>query len=168
MYYALSTAFRNNKNVRFNIPKTPYGFIDLPAGRAMFFHGDHVFSKCMGGVGNSINVKAFSNAIKSFNAGEMNKGNKPIKLLIGAHVHVYCHFITDDGVEVYIAPSLCGTDAFAHSLTINNNFAAQAVFESTPEFILGDSRLIRVTKADTMVELDEIIPTYNKELSWKK
>lgn len=167
-FYSLSVAFRNNPRIGFNFPKTPYGFIKLPGGRAMFAHGDHIFSKAIGNVGNTINVKALSIAIKNFNAGEVVKGNDPIKLLLLGHVHCYAHFITDDGVEVYIAPSLSGSDAYSHSLTINTNFAAQVVFESTPDFILGDSRLIRVLKADNMSELDKIVPQYNKELKWIK
>ena len=168
VFYGISVAFRNNPRIGFNFPKTPYGFINLPGGRAMFAHGDHVFSKAIGNVGTAINVKALSIAIKNFNSGEVVKGNAPIKLLLLGHVHCYAHFITDDDVEVYIAPSLSGADSYSHSLTINTNFAAQVVFESTPEFILGDSRLIRVLKADKLSELDKIIPTYNKELKWIK
>lgn len=168
IYYALSVAFRNNPEINFNFPKTAYGFIDLPAGRAMYAHGDHIFSKALGYPGNSINVKGLSAAIRDFNAGEIAKGNQPIKLLLLAHVHTFAHFITSDGVEVYIAPSLVGLDAFAHSLTHNQSFVAQVVFESAKDFILGDSRLIRLGQADKDESLDLIIPTYNKELKWSK
>lgn len=168
IYYALSVAFRNNPEITFNFPKTAYGFIDLPAGRAMYAHGDHIFSKAMGYPGNSINVKAISAAIRDFNAGEIAKGKPPIKLLMLAHVHTFAHFITSDGVEVYIAPSLVGLDAFAHSLTHNQSFVAQVVFESAKDFILGDSRLIRLGAADKDASLDNIIPAYNKELKWSK
>lgn len=168
IFYSLSVAFRNNPEVTFNFPKTAYGFINLPAGRAMYAHGDHIFSKALGYPGNSINVKGLSAAIRDFNAGEIAKGKEPIKLLLLAHVHTFAHFITSDGVEVYIAPSLVGLDAFAHSLTHNQSFVAQAVFESTKDFILGDSRLVRLSAADTDESLDQIIPTYNKELKWQK
>lgn len=168
IFFALSTAFRGNKQVSFNFPKTPYGFIDLPAGRAMFAHGDHVFSSALGNPGKAINVTSITNAIKDFNEGEIAKGNKPVKLLLLGHVHVFAHFVTKGGVEVYISPSLSGLDAFAHSLTINNNFIAQPVFESTKDFILGDCRLIRLNAADDQKELDKIIPVYNKELKWKQ
>ena len=50
----------------------------------------------------------------------------------------------------------------------NNNFIAQPVFESTKDFILGDSRLIRLNAADQDPELDKIIPVYSKELKWVK
>ncbi len=163
-FYALSAIFKNNKDVTFDFPKTPYAFMELPAGRAMMAHGDHVFSKALGNVGKSINVAGLTNAIRDFNNGEIAKGNKPIKLLILAHVHCFAHFITVDGVEVYVAPSLSGIDMFAHSLTINNNMCAQVVFESTPKFILGDSRLVRLQDADSDSSLDAIIPVYNKEL----
>lgn len=166
IFYSLSVAFRDNKQISFNFPKTAYGFIDLPAGRAMYAHGDHIFSSALGNPGKAINVKGVSNAIRDFNAGEIAKGNKPIKLLLLGHVHVFAHFITTDGVEVYISPSLSGLDGFAHSLTINNNFCAQPVFESTKDFILGDCRLIRLESADNDAQLDKLIPVYNKNLKW--
>ena len=168
IFYSLSTAFRDNKQINFNFPKTPYGFIDLPAGRAMYAHGDHIFSSSLGNPGKAINVDRITKAIRDFNAGEISKGEKPVKLVLLGHVHVFAHFITSDGVEVYISPSLSGLDSFAHSLTINNNFCAQPVFESTPDFMMGDCRLIRLNSADNDKELDKIIPTYNKELKWKK
>lgn len=168
IYFALSAMFKDNKQISFNFPKTPYGFINLPAGRAMYAHGDHVFSKAIGNPGRAINVKALSESIKDFNAGEVAKGNQPVKLLLLGHVHVFCHFITNDGVEVYIAPSLSGTDDFSHSLTINTSFIGQAILESTNNFILGDSRLVRLKDADKDASLDNIIPEYKKQLKWEK
>ncbi len=167
-FYALSAIFAKANDIKFEFPKTPYVFMNLPAGRAMVAHGDHVFSKGLGNVGKSINVAGLTNAIRDFNNGEIVKGNKPIKLLLLGHVHCFAHFITVDGVEVYVAPSLSGIDSFAHSLTINNNVSAQVVFESTSKFILGDSRLIRLQDADSDDSLDAIIPIYDKDLKWKK
>lgn len=166
IYYAMSAAFRNSKRVSFNFPKTPYGFVDLPGGRAMYVHGDHIFSSALGNPGRKIDVENLSDAIHRFNTGEVAKGNKPVNLVLFGHVHTFSHFITSDGVEVYIAPSLSGLDSYAHMLTINTNFVAQVIFESTPDFILGDSRLIRVKHADDDDSLDKIIPVYNKELKF--
>jgi hypothetical protein len=164
MFYSLSVAFRQYKNIKFNFPKTPYLFMNLPAGRAMVCHGHNMFSRQLGNPGTSINVKSLSAAIREFNAGEQLKGREPVKLVLFGHTHTYAHFITVDGVEVYVAPSLSGIDGFAHQLTINTNFIGQVVFESTKEFILGDSRLIRLKDADTDKELDTIIPVYKNEL----
>lgn len=165
--FGLSAAFRNNSRVKFNFPKTPYLFFDLPGGRAMAAHGDVLFSRALGNPGRNINVKLLGDEIRDFNAGLIAKGEDPVKLVLLGHCHSYAHFITKDGVEVYIAPSLSGIDGYAHSLNINTNFIGQVVFESTPDFILGDSRLIRVNKADDNSDLDNIIPIFTRELSWK-
>ncbi len=166
LYYGLSVAFRKYPNVSFNVPKTSYGFIDLPGGRCMYTHGDTMFSSQINGSSKTLSVQSFSDAMHRFSAGEISKGKKKIDLLLMGHVHFFNHFITHDNVEIYIAPSLLGLDSFAHSLTINNNFAGQVIFESTPDFILGDSRLIRVNRGDKDKSLDKIIPIYKKELKW--
>lgn len=168
IFYSLSAAFRNIKNVEFNFPKTLYAMIDLPAGRCLITHGDTLFTRSLGQPGNSINVKSLSEAIRKFNSGEIQKGNPAVKMVLLGHVHVYANFITDDGVEVMIAPSLSGTDGFAHSLNINNNLTGQIVFESTKKYILGDSRLVRVGDADNNKELDKLIPIFKNELKWQK
>jgi hypothetical protein len=124
----------------------------------MVVHGHNIFSKALGNIGRSINVKGLTEAIRDFNAGEIAKGNKPIKLLLLGHVHNFGHFVNVDGVEVVIAPSLSGLDTFAHGLTINSSLAGQVVFESTSKYVLGDMRLIRVHEADKDSSLDAIIP----------
>lgn len=164
--YALSAVFADNSRIKFNFPHTPYLFFDLPGGRAMAAHGDTVFSKALGNPGTTINVKSLSEEIRKFNAGEVAKGKAPIKLVLLGHTHVFAHFITQDGIEVFNAPSLSGLDGFAHGLGINNNFVGQLVFESTKEFILGDHRLIRVNMADKDTSLDKVIPTFSRQLKW--
>lgn len=166
--YSLSAVFKDNDRVSFRFPKTPYLFFDLPGGRAMAVHGDTVFSKALGNPGTTINVKSLSEEIRKFNAGEIARGKSPVKLVLFGHTHCFAHFITSDGVEVYNAPSLSGTDGYAHGLNINNNFVGQVVFESTKNFILGDSRLIRVARADEDKSLDTIIPTFKQDLKWRK
>lgn len=168
-FYAMSAIFAKESRLKFFAPKTSYGFIDLPAGRLMYTHGETMFSKALGNVGKSINVEKLTNDIRDFNAGEIAKGNKPIKMLLLAHVHVYGHFVTKDGVEVVVVSSLIGADGFSHVvLGQNHSMTAQILFESTKDFIFGDSRLIRLGKADNDSSLDSIIPTYKRELTWQK
>ena len=167
-FYALSAGFRNYSNIEFVIPKTPYVFIDLPAGRAMAAHGHNIFSKALGNPGSNVNIKSLTTEIRNFNAGEQLRNLAPIKLVLFGHTHCYVNFITRDGVDVLNAPSLSGIDEFAHQLNINNNFIGQCIFESTPQFILGDQRLVSLNEADKNPELDKIIPTYKYELKWQK
>ena len=136
---------------------------------AVVAHGDTLFSRALGNPGTSINVKSLSNEIRAWNAAEVSRGRAPVKLLLFGHVHSYAHFITADGVEVYIAPSLSGTDAYSHgAFNANTNLVGQVVFESTPNFIMGDSRLIRLNSADKDASLDRLIPIYENSLKWKK
>ena len=166
VYYALSASFRDTKNVEFKVPKTHYAFHDSIGGRMMITHGDVQFSRALGNPGTSLNVKSLSDAITRFNAGEVAAGRKPVDLIMFGHVHFYSDFYTPCGVRVVTNPSLSGTDGFAHSLGINNSTSAQVLFESTKDYILGDSRLVQLNEADDMKSLDKIIPTFNKELKW--
>lgn len=169
VFYALSNAFSKQANVHFNIPKTPYTYIDLPAGRIMAVHGHNIFGKQLGNPGNSINTKAMSDVIHRFSNAEVARGKPQIKMVLFGHTHVQAHFTSFDGITVYNAPSLSGIDPFAHnSLSVNNNFVGQLVFESTDEFIFGDNRLIKVDKGDNDKSLDEIISIFNRELACPK
>lgn len=169
IFYALSAAFRNSEHVKFNFSKNLFVSLDLPAGRAIACHGDTLFSRQLGNNNTNINVKALSEAIRAWNAAEISRGRAPAKLVLFGHTHFYAHFITIDGVEVYIAPSLSGTDGHAHgAYNANTNTIGQVLFESTPKFILGDSRLIRLNEADSDASLDELIPIYRNTLKWSK
>lgn len=169
IFYALSAAFRNTEHVLFNFTKGLFVSVDLPAGRAAICHGDTLFSRALGNPGHNINVKNLSDEIRKFNNAEVSRGRSPIKLFLFGHVHNFAHFITSDGVEVYIAPSLSGTDGHSHgSYNANTNLIGQVVFESTPKFILGDTRLVRLNSADLDSTLDELIPIYRNTLKWQK
>lgn len=168
LYYALSASFRDCDRIKFNFPKTPYAMIDTLGGRIMAVHGDTVFSKEIGNPGNTLNIKSLSDAINRFNAGEIGKGNKPIKMVLIGHTHVEVSFTTFDGIKVYNAPSLSGVDAYAMNLSINSNLVGQILFEVTERDIFGDSRLIKVQRGDSLKELDAIIPIYKRTLRWDK
>lgn len=169
IFFALSSAFRNNSHVHFNVTKGLFLTMNLPGGRAGICHGDTLFSRALGNVGANINVKNLSEEIRKFNEGEVSRGKTPIKLFLFGHVHNFANFITNGGVEVYVAPSLSGTDGHSHgSYNANSNLIGQVIFESTPKFIMGDSRLIRLQDADNDVSLDDLIPVYKNSLKWTK
>ena len=169
IFYGLSTAFRDISHIKFNFTKGLFVSIDLPAGRCGVCHGDTLFSRALGNPGTNINVKSLSDEIRKFNNAEVSRGRLPIKLFLFGHVHTMAHFITTDGVEVYVAPSLSGTDGHSHgSYNANTNLIAQVLFESTPFFIMGDTRLVRLDKADADSSLDLLIPVFKNELKWQK
>jgi Calcineurin-like phosphoesterase len=166
VFYALSTAFRSEKRIKFNFPKGLYIDINLPGGRLLVTHGDTLFSKQLGNPASSLNVKGLSDVINRFNTGEISKGNPLVKMVLLGHVHNHINFTTFDGVKVYIAPSLSGIDSYAHSISINNNQVGQVIFESTEKHIMGDPRLVELTEADDQSDLDKIIPVYKEELEF--
>lgn len=167
VFYALSTIFEKNTTVKFNVPKSPVLFLNLLGGRVLVTHGHLLFSKELGNPGRSINVKGLSDALHRFNLGEIKQGNEPVKLALFGHVHTHANFTSNDGVEVFVAPSLSGLDSYAFSLGINANFTGQVLFESTKKHIKGDSRLIHVHEYDKRTELDKIIPPYKRTLTFR-
>lgn len=164
LFYALSVAFKNYKHVSFNASKGLYQDINLPAGRAIATHGHVLFSKQLGNPGSSINTRGLSDAIMRFNAGEVERKKKKIELILLGHTHSNVSFTTNDGVRIYNAPSMSGIDSYAHSLGLNHNLIGQILFESTPQHLFGDSRLVMLQEADKDKELDRIIPPYGKSL----
>lgn len=167
--FTLSAMFRDTPNVKFVIPKTPYVYVNTLGGRIMVAHGDKTFSKALGNPGRNINVKSLSDEIHRFNNGEITKGEKSIKMVMMGHVHSHASFTTHDGVLVYIAPSLSGVDSYSHNtLSINKNIIGQVMFETTKDYIFGDSRLIQPNSADNDESLDKIIPPYRNSLKWEK
>ena len=164
LFYALSVAFKNHKDIEFIASKGLYQDIYLPAGRAIATHGHILFSKQLGNPGSSINTRGLSDAIMRFNAGETERKKKRVELILLGHTHSNVSFTTNDGVRIYNAPSMSGIDSYAHSLGLNHNLIGQILFESTPTHLFGDSRLVMLQEADKDKELDKIISPYEKTL----
>jgi len=168
IFYALSIAHRDTKNVEFESSHTLYQDFHLPAGRAAFTHGHLMFSRQLGNPGTNLNSSGLGVAISDFNSSQRRSGNEEVKLFLFGHTHTHFHITTKSGVQVYNAPSLSGIDSFAYSIGIHNNLAGQVVFESTEDYIIGDIRLVQVTRADNNKDMDNIIKPYNEELIYVK
>jgi len=166
VYYALSLIFAGR--VKFVIPKTQYVMIDTIGGRLIGVHGDTVFS-AISAPGKSINFKALTHQIESFNTGEIKKGNPPIAGVLAGHVHQELKAKTQNGIDVVVNSTLSGKDPFASSLSINYAISSQTIVESTKKHPCGDIRRVQFSKeVDNNKELDKIIPIYDLELEHKK
>lgn len=164
IFYAVSAAHRNTKNVKFYASHTLYQDFNLPAGRAAMTHGHLMFSSALGNPGTSVNTKLLGTAVSDFNVSQLRMGKEEVKLWLLGHTHCHFHITTKSGVQIYNAPSLSGLDTYAYSIGIQQNLTAQVVFESTEKYIMGDVRLIHVQEADNNPEYDKIITPYNCEL----
>lgn len=167
IFYALSIAHSKTKNVEFIAGKSLHQDMHLPGGRAIITHGHLMFSRQLGNPGTSVNVKALGEAIADFNTAERRAGREEVKLVLLGHTHTHFHITTKHGVQVFNAPSLSGIDSYALSLGIRHNFVGQCIFESTKDYIFGDSRLIQVSEADSQAKYDKIIKPYDYELTHK-
>jgi predicted phosphodiesterase len=168
IFYAVSAAHKETKNVSFHAGHTLYQDFQLPAGRAACTHGHLMFSRALGNPGTTVNTKSLGTAISDFNQSQIRLGKEEIRLFLFGHTHCHFHITTKSGVQVYNAPSLSGIDSFAYSIGITNNLTGQVVFESTEKYMIGDVRLIHVNEADKNEMYDLIIPPYDMELVYSK
>jgi len=167
IFFALSAIFQKEKNVKFKTPHEPYAFLDLPGGRGLVTHGHSLFSTSLKNPSRTLNVKLLNDDIERFSIAEMHKGNKKIDLVLFGHVHHYTHFVTSHGTHVCIAASPMGIDGFAHSIGINQNTATQVGFYSDCEGVFKSPMIVDLTDADSDESLDDIIPPYELELTWR-
>lgn len=168
VFYAISAAHANTKNVEFVTTEDVFVDLDLPKGRAIATHGHLMFSKPLGNPGTNLNTKGLGVAVSEFNASQRRMDKEEAKLVLLGHTHTHFHITTRDNVEVYNAPSLSGIDSYAYSIGITSNLVGQVLFESTEDYMMGDNRLVRVDDADDDASMDKVIPPYDYELTFKK
>jgi hypothetical protein len=126
-----------------------------------------MFSRQLGNPGTTVNTKLLGQAISDLNESERRANRENIALLLLGHTHCHFDITVKNGVRVLNAPSLSGIDSYAFSIGIRQNLTAQVIFESTKDYIVGDSRLIYVSEADDNAEMDKVIKPYNYELTYK-
>ena len=90
----------------------------------------------------------------------MIQGDEKFAAIVCGHVHVSTVQETDSGTMLLINGTMSGLDSFAQSLGIFSTNATQTLFEVTPGYAVGDIRLIRLRKADSMIEMDKVIETF--------
>jgi hypothetical protein len=168
IFYAISIAHKETKNVTFHASHTLYQDFQLPAGRAAMTHGHLMFSGPLGNPGTTVNTKTLGTAVSDFNVSQLRLKKEEVMLWLLGHTHCHFHITTKSGVQIYNAPSLSGLDSYALSIGVQQSLSAQVVFESTKKYIMGDVRLIHVQEADTNPEYDKIIAPYNLELVYAK
>lgn len=157
IYYALQKCLSNYKNLKFNIPKTPYLVYDVLGHKIFATHGDTVLS--VGNPGKSINITSIENQINRINASM--KDSEEIKIAIVGHTHCASVSNLNSGTVLVTNGSLPPADQYAVSLGYLENRASQTIFEITKAHPLGDLRFVRVGKdTDKDTSLDKIIKPY--------
>lgn len=151
IYIALREILSQNKNVSFELVKTPYTMFDVQGHTFFATHGDTVLR--IGNVSRTISMQKIKNEINDIQIGL----DKRIDVLMVGHVHKQTFQTLDSGTEVLVNGCLSGVDSFAQSIGIFSNNPAQQIFEVTKDFAVGDVRFVRVKHADNDTKLDKII-----------
>lgn len=154
LHVGLKYALSSHKNVEFEIPPTPYAYVDILGHKFFITHSDTVLN--VGYPGKSINVVNAKNKIN-----DLKEGIGEIDVVCVGHVHVDTKQLLPNGVVMLTNGSMSGVDEFALSIGITSNNPTQQIFEITEEHPVGDLRSVQVLEADTEEELDEIIEPFN-------
>lgn len=155
--YSVKEACSNLKNVSFRIDKTPYSIYKVFEQKILATHGDGMLNT--GFPGSSINTKSLENQLNKINASLHDKDE--IKVAIAGHVHTGNITYLSNGSVILTNGSLIPVDEYAVSLGMLESNAGQMLFESTPNFAMGDNRFIRVGKEqDEDGSLDAIIASW--------
>lgn len=155
--YALKNTFKDVKNIKFEIPLTPYVTYDVFGKKIFASHGDTVIKP--GYVGKAINTGSLENQINKINA-TLND-NDEYSVFICGHIHTGSTTHLANGAVMITNGALVPSDEFAVSIGLLENSCGQMLFESVPGYPVGDVRFIRVNqKDDENKELDKIIQKF--------
>lgn len=159
IYYSIKNALRNNKNITYNFPLTPYATYEVFGKKIFVTHGDTVLN--VGYPGSSVNTKSLETQINKINASLAD--NDEYVVFICGHVHIGCMVYLSNGAVVITNGPLVPSNEFAVSIGLMESACGQYLFESVPGYPVGDTRYIRVTKEDDVnPELDKILSPWEK------
>jgi hypothetical protein len=163
IHFALQAAFRSAPDVTFNVPKTPWTEWDMLGHRVFMTHGDTVFET--GNPSSSINIGRLTEQINNLNA---NVDGKKFSVVMVGHMHTPLKILLKNGVWLIMNGTGSGIDAFAQSIGFFNNYPTQIIYESTPEWPVGDFRVIGLSNADSEAKYEKIVKPYDYSLILEK
>lgn len=162
LYYSLKKACSNVPNINFIIPKTPYVIVEVFDKKIYAWHGDTGIKT--GNVGKAINIKSINDAINSINASLAD--TKEYSAFVCGHLHLGTVSFLPNNTTLIVNGGLPPFDPFCVSLGIQESSSGQMLFESVPNFAVGDIRYIRVdAETDKDESLDKLIEPWE---SFKK
>lgn len=156
IYLGVRNALTNVPNVNMVVDYKPSYEFALFDNLGYATHGDTHIN--MGWPGKSVNTFNLKRQLDSMNNARMNKGEKQVKVVIGGHVHTGMMVQLPGGMTAMTNPCLLPPDAYAQSAGYPDTNCGQWLFESTPEYPVGDARIINVGfDTDKIKALDDII-----------
>lgn len=154
LYYSLLKGCSELKNVKFNIPKTPYVVVPVFDKKIFAWHGDTGLST--GSIGKVININNIERGINKINAAVPDKDE--YSAFVCGHLHLGTISFLPNGSTLIVNGGLPPTDSYGISLGLHESNCGQMLFESVPGLAVGDIRFIRVNEeVDKDSSLDNVI-----------
>ncbi len=164
MFEAIQQAFRRDPRVEFIVPRTPYTTYKIFGRTFLSTHGDTVLN--FGSPEKAVDIGNISRQIDRLNSSTSEQDR--VQVVLAGHVHTALYLGLPNDVDLFINPSLSGTDSYAQSMGFLKSRTGQWIFESTRDHRIGDTRLIWTNDADDNEALDEIIPAFDYQLMLRK
>jgi hypothetical protein len=144
-----------NSNVKIHISLKPEIAYDLFDHRIHGGHGD-LFTT-VPNPGKTLNVKDILHQVLVLNNKEIQDGRKPFEVHHLGHVHTPGILYVDEYCKLAINGPLLPPGMFAQSIGIRSGVRGHLLYESTPEYAIGDNRLIYLNGSELNSSLDKII-----------
>lgn len=164
VFTAVQMAFRQDPRVTFEVPRTPYTTFKIFDRTWATTHFDTVLQ--IMSPDKSVDVAKLASQLDRINAGLPD--SERIQALLGGHVHTCLYLGLSNDVDLFVNPSLSGTDAFAQSIGFLRSRRGQWIIESTRDYRVGDHRCVWAEDADADAAYDAIIPPFDYGLVVKK
>lgn len=157
IYYSLKLIFDKQKNVKFNIPLTPFVVANVLGKKMFATHGDTVLKP--GYPNKAIKVGSLEEQINKINATLPD--TQEYSVFMVGHVHVGSITHLANGSVMITNGCMVPSDEFAVSIGLLENTCGQYIFESVPGYPVGDCRFIKITNEDDKnSKLDNIIKPF--------
>jgi hypothetical protein len=164
MFEAIQQAFRRDPRVDFLIPRTPYTTFKVFDRTFLSTHGDTTIS--LGSPDKAVDIRSIAYQVDRINAG-LSEAER-IQCVFAGHVHTALYLGMQNDVDLFINPSLSGTDPYAQSIGYMRNRTGQWMVESTRDYRVGDMRLVWADEADENEDYDQIIKPFEYDLVLEK
>ncbi len=154
IYAWLAGLHRDNPNVKFEIPRTPYTVWKAPGGEVcVLTHGDTVYDISP----NNISYAKARSKTAGLSAITRKTHGKDVSLVVLGHHHSPAMFNIDDFFLV-INGCLSGVAGYSQSLGYHVQKPKQLIFEQTAGHVFGHPEFCDVSLGDSMREMDRIVP----------
>ena len=157
IYYAIRQAMSDYKNIKFYQPMTPWVEFDLFGKKGYATHGDTHLNP--GNPNKQINIASIEGQINRINASL--KDDEEYKVFVAGHIHQAVVTPLPNGAYLILNGALTPPNSYAQSLNIMEAPQIQVMWESVPDYPVGDFRMINVSGSEKDKSLDKIIKPFS-------